>query len=503
MIPVIAAFISVGCLSHKTAVAAGALSQYLRFLVDPGPQEYRRVVRVDGPNHMLHSVGGHPHQFGPSEQENHDNRVMMENHDTKVMAGGQGNVGNLDRPDMLGQPNGFVTENQKSPGVMKMGQDSRGNRVVMQNRQDNEVLRADGNGAMMQSKRGDEEQDEEEVVLNENGNIEAGGVLGQIKPPLGLMQRGVQEQQQGVGAGVERGEDGAGDADEDNEDPEDLQNEEELEVELNDPPLEPINKNQIIDDNDETIHIDPNEENENEENDEYDDSYDDNNNEDEEDEKYADDVNANEDEKYDDENYDKDEGGQSRDKLALQNQAHINPKFQRRRVDLNIRENQNDAKTHLPDHYEQYLDGEEVLNEVENDNKEKLQLLPPKSLNAAHLQHKKFDGREANDDVDQGYNYYMNKDELNENSEDKEKQEALTEKDGGGGKYSNIYPEKKRGTELDSSSEHFMHAQNTNQIGKAYLLLLLTMCGLMYLMYRFVKQRRIVIKYHHRSYYKW
>ena len=41
------------CLSHKTAVAAGALSQYLRFLVDPGPDHYKRSVSLSGPNYML------------------------------------------------------------------------------------------------------------------------------------------------------------------------------------------------------------------------------------------------------------------------------------------------------------------------------------------------------------------------------------------------------------------------------------------------------------------
>ena len=33
-----------GCLSHKTAVAAGALSQYLRFMLDPGPPEFKDIT---------------------------------------------------------------------------------------------------------------------------------------------------------------------------------------------------------------------------------------------------------------------------------------------------------------------------------------------------------------------------------------------------------------------------------------------------------------------------
>ena len=45
--------LSDNCLSHKTAVAAGALSQYLRFLVNPGTPEFMSHYRMDGPNVIL------------------------------------------------------------------------------------------------------------------------------------------------------------------------------------------------------------------------------------------------------------------------------------------------------------------------------------------------------------------------------------------------------------------------------------------------------------------
>ena len=42
-----------GCLAHKTAVAAGALSQYLRFAINPGSFEYSREVNLHGNNYMM------------------------------------------------------------------------------------------------------------------------------------------------------------------------------------------------------------------------------------------------------------------------------------------------------------------------------------------------------------------------------------------------------------------------------------------------------------------
>ncbi len=41
-----------GCLSHKIAVAAGALSQYLRFMVDPGSPTYQTKVSLKGTNFL-------------------------------------------------------------------------------------------------------------------------------------------------------------------------------------------------------------------------------------------------------------------------------------------------------------------------------------------------------------------------------------------------------------------------------------------------------------------
>ena len=114
-------------------------------------------------------------------------------------------------------------------------------------------------------------------------------------------------------------------------------------------------------------------------------------------------------------------------------------------------------------------------------------------LQIPDLQHRKFDGREPNDDADQGYNYYVNRDE----NEDEERLVGHAQE----GKHKNVDPQKKTAAET-ANLPHLANAQNSNHIGKAYLLLLLTMFGLMYLMYRFVRQRRVIIKYHHRPYYR-
>ena len=42
-----------GCLSHKTAVAAGALSQFLRYMLVPGSPFYQRHTRLTGVNYLL------------------------------------------------------------------------------------------------------------------------------------------------------------------------------------------------------------------------------------------------------------------------------------------------------------------------------------------------------------------------------------------------------------------------------------------------------------------
>ena len=286
---------------------------------------------------------------------------------------------------------------------------------------------------------------------------------------------------------------GAGDADEDLD-----QHEEEIEIP--DQGIDPPDKNQIIDDNDETIHIDPNEdkndevENYDEEEDDYDDkdgngdngNYPDNKN-------NEDGNNEQNDDKYeDDNNYDENE--KSREKLVAQNQAHINPKFQRH-IDLSL---QDRGKRRGDDQeYDQYLDEEELVNDDDKVNKPKLRGPNAHGLQMPDLQHRKFDGREPNDDADQGYNYYVNRDE---NEEEDEKMAGLAQE----GKNKNVYPQKKTAAEKAEAANlpHLSNAQNSNHIGKAYLLLLLTMFGLMYLMYRFVRQRRVIIKYHHRSYYR-
>lgn len=47
-------YISDGCSSHLTAVAAAALSQYLKFLVNPGSSQYQANVHIKGVNYLLH-----------------------------------------------------------------------------------------------------------------------------------------------------------------------------------------------------------------------------------------------------------------------------------------------------------------------------------------------------------------------------------------------------------------------------------------------------------------
>jgi hypothetical protein len=42
-----------GCLSHKTAVALGALSQYLYFALDPGDLRYQQQVQLHGVNYLM------------------------------------------------------------------------------------------------------------------------------------------------------------------------------------------------------------------------------------------------------------------------------------------------------------------------------------------------------------------------------------------------------------------------------------------------------------------
>ena len=77
-------FFAGGCLSHKTAVAAGALSQYLRYMIDPGSEIYRNEVVIDGVNLLMEPVSqvGHKNQGQRVHQEaiaKANNLLEMEN----------------------------------------------------------------------------------------------------------------------------------------------------------------------------------------------------------------------------------------------------------------------------------------------------------------------------------------------------------------------------------------------------------------------------------------
>ncbi len=314
----------------------------------------------------------------------------------------------------------------------------------------------------------------------------AGGILGQIRPPL---QDGMKPDAQEGGVRSDRAAEDE-DAAEDVVAAADDVEEQEEEVELNEPPLEPINQDNILDaaedDDDETIRVDETEPDADARDQEYDrdDAYEDN----------EDDADAggaanyidtrNREDKYEDEHY------ELRGKGHRPNAAVEKPKGDARadnKVQRHVRDEQD---------YDQYLDQEE---EVLGDNKQQHRLQMHRAA-PDFVQHR-FDGREPNDDADQGYNYYMNKDEPTDDVEDKDKSSKLGQED----RHSNVYPQRRRGgsqPENDTKRGVFPAAPNTNHIGKAYLLLLITMCGLMYLMYRFVKQRRVVIKYHHRTYHR-
>ena len=76
------------CLSHKTAVAAGAISQYLRFMIDPGPDDYRRSVSLTGYNLLLEEAPSmwsnrmeHDRLKKRSQQDNVVIQRQMENDD--------------------------------------------------------------------------------------------------------------------------------------------------------------------------------------------------------------------------------------------------------------------------------------------------------------------------------------------------------------------------------------------------------------------------------------
>ena len=163
-----------------------------------------------------------------------------------------------------------------------------------------------------------------QVFIAQQEQIGANGALGQIKPPLDLMKKDAD-------GFIDDRDEGAGDVDEDLD-----QHEEEIEIP--DQGLEQPDRNQIIDENDETIHVDPNEDkNDQVENYDEDEDYDDKDG-NEDNGNYLDNKDKNNEQnedKYDDDNYDENE--RSREKLVAQNQAHINPKFQRH-IDLNLQD---------------------------------------------------------------------------------------------------------------------------------------------------------------------
>ncbi len=162
----------------------------------------------------------------------------------------------------------------------------------------------------------------------------------------------------------------------------------------------------------------------------------------------------------------------------------------------------------LTDEYEQYLDDDENLN-FENIERE-----PIKSGKSDGLkfkpQEKPFVGhdthQEMNDDIEQGYHYYENRDNDidRENLNDDEKYEEEEEEE----EEENFYPHnsktrKKGPSKGGKDTKNLMpRPYDQSSVGKAYLLLVITMVGLVYIMYRFVKQRRVIIKYHHRPTYR-
>lgn len=48
--------ISDGCLSHRTAVGAAALGQYLKYIIEPGDENYQSNVNIHGTNYLLYEV---------------------------------------------------------------------------------------------------------------------------------------------------------------------------------------------------------------------------------------------------------------------------------------------------------------------------------------------------------------------------------------------------------------------------------------------------------------
>ena len=212
------------------------------------------------------------------------------------------------------------------------------------------------------------------------------------------------------------------------------------------------------------------------------------------------------------------------DSLKTGDQEFLNKMFSSKQQHMDTNLNKPEIQKHIPaqegkegvilgkeltDEYEQYLDDDENLNFENIDRK------PIKSGKSDGLkfkpQEKPFVGhdthQEMNDDIEQGYHYYENRDNDidRENPNDEEKYEEEEEEED---EKENFYPHnaktrKKGPSKGGKDTKNLMpRPYDQSSVGKAYLLLVITMVGLVYIMYRFVKQRRVIIKYHHRPTYR-
>lgn len=67
-------FLTEGCLAHKTAVAAGALVMYLRYLIDPGPMDIQRNIVDPSQHRFLMSRETGKHSINRGNGKKHQNR---------------------------------------------------------------------------------------------------------------------------------------------------------------------------------------------------------------------------------------------------------------------------------------------------------------------------------------------------------------------------------------------------------------------------------------------
>jgi len=87
-----------GCLAHKTAVAAGALSQYLRYVLSPGSLDYQRHTRLTGNNYIAnpHLLRSRSSQHGlagvvvmeqgvPKRDDNHPDDAMKAKENAEIV----------------------------------------------------------------------------------------------------------------------------------------------------------------------------------------------------------------------------------------------------------------------------------------------------------------------------------------------------------------------------------------------------------------------------------